>query len=599
LEEKAKAEEIEEASGEGEKVEVKYDYEHWVKTYDTLSDRDRAAIRAYMDRLPSRPLISIVMPVYNAPERWLRLAIESVRNQIYPHWELCIADDASTEPHVRRLLEDYLTNDSRIKVVFREKNGHISAASNEALEMVTGDFVGLLDHDDELAEQALFLVAVELNAHPEADLIYSDEDKIDKNDLRYDPYFKPDWNPGLFMGQNYVSHFSVYRTCVVREAVGFRLGYEGSQDWDLAMRVVEKIPSSHIRHIPTILYHWRAIPGSFALGADQKDYAKEAQFKTLETHFARLGENVTITPAAGVYWRIKFVLPHPPPHVTLIIPTRNCFDLLHRCVESIYEKTAYPNFDLIVVDNQSDDPSTLEYLCRLERERGVRILRYDAPFNYSAINNFAVQQARGEIIGLINNDLEVISPEWLEEMASHAVRAEIGAVGAMLYYPNNTIQQAGVILGWGGVATHAYNQRPRGYSGQASRPLLCQDLSAVTAACLIIRKKVYEEVGGLDDTHLPITFNDVDLCLRIREKGYRNFWTPYVELYHYESASRGSEDTPEKEARFMSEVEYMKRRWGELLLNDPAYNPNLTLDGESFMLAFPPRVRKPWLQETS
>jgi GT2 family glycosyltransferase len=281
--------------------------------------------------------------------------------------------------------------------------------------------------------------------------------------------------------------------------------------------------------------------------------------------------------------------------VTLIIPTRNRFDLLRRCVESVYRKTTYPNFELIIVDNQSDETATLNYLATLERERGVKILRYDAPFNFSAINNLAVRHARGEIIGLINNDLEVITPDWLNEMVSHAIRSEVGVVGAMLYYPDNTIQHAGTILGWGGVAGHAYKKRPRGYPGQASRAMLCQNLSAVTAACLVVRRQVFDEVGGLDESSLAVGFNDVDLCLRIMEKGYRNLWTPYAEMYHHESASRGYENTPERKSRFEKECEYMKQRWGKLLLNDPAYNPNLALDKATFSLAIPPRVTKPWL----
>jgi GT2 family glycosyltransferase len=461
--------------------------------------------------------------------------------------------------------------------------------------MARGDFVALVDHDDELREHALYMVVAELNAYPDSDLVYSDEDKIDGKGRRYDPYFKSDWNPTLFLAQNFTSHLSVYRTQIVKDAGGFREGFEGAQDWDLAMRVIEAVPSSHIRHIPHVLYHWRAIRGSAALAMDEKNYTNEAQRKTLQSHFERLGTNVEILPAAETYWRIKYPLPEPPPSVTLIIPTRNGATLLRRCIEGIYQKTSYFNFELIVVDNQSNDPDTLNYLLELERRRGVRILRYDAPFNYSGINNFAVQHARGEIVGLLNNDLEVITPEWLEEMVSHAIQPGIGVVGAMLYYPNDTIQHAGVILGVGGVAGHAYCRQPRGYNGAASRAALCQNLSAVTAACLVVRREVFEKVGGLDETDLAIAFNDIDFCLRVRENGYRNVWTPYAEFYHYESATRGYEETPEKLDRFEKERDYMKQRWGELLLNDPAYNPNLALDRETFTLAFPPRITKPWL----
>jgi len=580
-------------------IEVAQDYARWVETYDILTDADRAAVKRHIDHLIYKPLISLIMPTHNTPEKWLRLAIESVRKQLYPNWELCIADDASSNPQVRDILQEYRARDARIKVALRKDNGHISAASNSALDMATGDFIALLDHDDELSEHALYLVAVEINAHRDAALIYSDEDKIDNQGRRYDPYFKPDWNPELFLCQNFVSHLGVYRTAIVRELGGFRVGYEGSQDWDLAMRTSERVPSARIRHIPHVLYHWRAIPGSAARAAEEKQYVREAQRKTLESHFYRIGMEVKFLPTAGNYWRIEYPL-SAAPLVTLIIPTRDGFDLLKRCVESIYRRTTYSNFEMIIVDNQSNDPATLNYMTTLERERGVKILRYDAPFNFSAINNIAVRHASGEIIGLINNDLEIITPSWLDEMVSHAVRPEIGAVGAKLYYPSDRIQHAGVILGLNGspgIAGHRYQNQPRDYPGQASRALLCQNLSAVTAACLVVRRQAFEEVVGFDEINLAIAFNDVDLCLRIEEKGYRNLWTPYAELYHYESASRGNDDTPEKLARSEKECGYMSWRWGERLANDPAYNPNLALDRVAPLLAVPPRFRKPWLVE--
>jgi glycosyltransferase involved in cell wall biosynthesis len=583
---------------------VDYDYTKWIEKYGELTDADRGAIKRHIDRLRYRPLISLIMPTYNSPEKWLRLAIDSVRKQIYQNWELCIADDASSEPHVGQILEEYHAKDSRIKVAFRKNNGHISAASNTAIEMAVGEFLAFLDHDDQLSEHALYMAVVELNTSADADLIYSDEDKIDEEGRRYDPYFKPDWNPALFLAQNFICHFTICRTSVVKEIEGFREGYEGARDWDLAMRIIERIPESHIRHIPHVLYHWRAIPGSAAFGIDEKTYITKAQRRTLESHFERVGVRATILPAAGIYlpaagiyWRVKYPLTVTP-LVTLIIPTRNGLELLQRCVDSIYQHTTYRNFEIIIVDNQSDDPAALDYIARLVREGSARVLPYDAPFNYAAINNLAVKHARGEIIALLNNDIEVITPEWLEEMVSYAVQPDIGAVGAMLYYPNDTIQHAGVILGLGGlpgVAGHPYQNQPPGYSGQVSRALLCQNFSAVTAACLVVRRQVFEEAAGLDETNLPIAFNDVDLCLRIGEKGYRNLWTPFAELYHYESASRGYEETPCKLAQFEKESEYMKRRWGELLGNDPAYNLNLALDREAFMLAFPPRVGKPWL----
>jgi len=567
------------------------DYQQWIRMYDTLDEGDRRAIRAHIERLAYKPLISVIMPTYNTPEPWLRRAIESVRNQLYPYWELCIADDASEAPHVRQILQEYQEKEPRIRVVFCEHRIHVSECSNKALELARGEFIALLDHDDELAEHALYMVVVELNAHPEADILYSDEDKIDSQGNRFDPYFKPDWNPDLFYGQNLITHLGVYRTRLVREVGGFRPGYEGAQDWDLALRIIERIPSSHIRHIPFVLYHWRAIPGSTATSMEGKPYAYEAQRKALTSHFERCGIPVRLHPVHGVFWRVEYPLPPNPPLVSLIIPTRNNYELLARCIESILQKTTYWPLEILIVNHQSDDPQTLAYLGRLSKEAKARIINYEGPFNFSRINNWAVLHAHGKILGFLNDDVEVISPVWLEEMVRHALRPEVGAVGAMLYYPDDTIQHAGVILGLFGVAGHAYRYLARGTPGQMGRAWLAQDLSAVTGACLLVRREVFEEVGGFDEG-LAVAFNDVDLCLRIRERGYRILWTPFAELYHREGASRGR-DTIES-ARFLGEIQFMRERWGERLFHDPAYNPNLTLDREDFSLAFPPRVSKPW-----
>ena len=620
-------------------------YSAWVAAYDTLTPEGADKIRARLAGLTRRPKISVLMPVYNTPQKWLVAAIESVRRQLYDNWELCIADDASKEPHVRKILERYQKKDPRIKVVVRETNGHISAASNSALALAHGDFIALLDHDDEIRPHALACVALELDAHPNADLVYSDEDKIDENGHRYDHYFKPDWNPDLFLVQNFVSHLGVYRTLLVREVGGFRVGYEGSQDWDLAMRIVERTAPDRIRHIPKVLYHWRSVPGSTAMLIGAKNYATQAAEKVISEHFIRAGINATISPTKGSYWRVHYPLPYPPPRVTLIIPTRNRLNVLKPCVESLLAKTTYPNFEILIIDNDSDDPETIAYLRELEtraegegrREKGegeiphvvaagsdsdpspspllpspgtqrlpspfsllpspgaqrsrVRVVRFPGEFNFSAINNFGVSQTDAPVVGLLNNDLEVIHGDWLDEMVSHAVRPEIGCVGAKLYYPDDRIQHAGVILGIGGVAAHAWQTHPRGSAGQTHRNLLQQNLSAVTAACMVIRREIYQQVGGLEADQLKIAFNDVDFCLKVRAAGYRNFWTPYAELYHHESASRGKEDTLEKRDRFRTEVEYMTSKWGDALVNDPAYNPNLTLTINDFTLASPPR---PW-----
>jgi glycosyltransferase involved in cell wall biosynthesis len=676
-------------------------YLQWIATCDTLSEPDRLAICDHIERLAYRPLISVIMPVYNTPERFLRGAIDSVMAQLYEDWELCIANDASTSPTVWDLLDEYAGKDPRIKVVHRPINGHISAASNSAIALADGEFIALLDHDDELAEDALYRVAVELNHDPDVDIVYSDEDKIDENGVRFDPHFKSAWNPDLLWSHNYVSHFGVYRASLVRAVGGFRTGFEGAQDYDLLLRCVsasstrsygalyrgngeagkahwvsrlrgidgvergnnrtgsDKDDRGHatprenqqgsfgrhaahaslarIRHIPAILYHWRAVAGSTAKSEHEKAYASAAGARALAEFFAGkadiedarrksmraglgsgsstietpdtpgipecargaplsgiTGVIVEAGPATTTY-RVRFPVPEPAPKVSLIIPTRNGYATLSRCVASICEKTSYPRYEIVIVDNQSDDPCTLEYLHDLEARHAARVLRYDHPFNYSAINNFAVDHAGGDVIGLVNDDIEVIAPDWLTEMLSQAIRPDIGAVGAKLYYPDGRLQHGGVIVGLGGVAGHSHKHYPREASGHFHRLSLVQNLSAVTGACLLVRRQIYKAVGGLDEKNLAIAFNDVDFCLRLREAGYRNLWTPYAELYHHESASRGPEDTPAKQARFAREVGYMKARWGKQLLEDPYYSPNLTLDREDFSIAFGQRTPKPWL----
>lgn len=571
-------------------------YQEWVKNFDTLTDEDRNAIKRECEALQYRPLISVVMPTYNTPERWLRPAIESVLKQCYGNWELCIADDCSREPHVKAILEEYAAKDSRVKFCIREKNGHISQASNSALALASGEFVALLDHDDELTEDALYMVVRELNEHREADLIYSDEDKLTGYGMRFNPYFKSGWNPELFLAQNFICHLGVYRRSIVQEIGGFREGFDGAQDWDLALRVIDKIPAGHIRHIPHILYHWRVIEGSTAQSTAFKPYVMEAQKKAVGEHLERRGiKNAKVSILEHIsQLKVTFPLPERPPLVSIIIPTRDQLGLLKRCVSTIREKTSYKNFEIIIVDNGSVEKETLEYLQGLQQRGEATIIRDTKPFNFSRINNLAVKQATGEILAFLNNDLEVIDGGWLAEMVSYAVRPEIGAVGARLLYPNNHLQHAGVILGIGGVAGHNHKGISRHDPGYFNRAILPQNLSAVTAACMLVRREVFEAVNGFDEVELSVAFNDVDLCIRIREKGFRNVYTPYAELYHYESASRGYENTPEKFLRFEKEIVNMKRRWERVLQCDPYYNPNLTLLSEDFTFSFPPRVQKPW-----
>jgi glycosyltransferase involved in cell wall biosynthesis len=573
------------------------EYEKWCRQHEALDEADLAAIARHVEALGRRPVFSVVMPVYNTADELLEKAVKSVVDQLYPHWELCIADDASTEPHVRRTLDRLAAADSRIKVAYRPANGHICEASNTALGLATGDFVALFDHDDVLSRTALYEVAAEIDAHSDAQFIYSDEDKIDVEDRRFDPYFKPDWNPDLNHGQNYTSHLSVYRADLIRSLGGFRKGFEGSQDWDLFLRAIEKIPASAIRHIPKLLYHWRAAPGSTALQLAEKAYPVEAARRALAEHFKRRGETVKMLAVPGDHWRIMYPVPSPAPFVSLIIPTRNALELVRQAVQSILAVTDYPNYEIVIVDNESDDPATIAYLDGLAKGANprVRVIPYHAPFNYSAINNFAVRESKAQVVGLLNNDVEAIDRGWLSEMVSQACRPGIGAVGAMLYYPTNTVQHAGVILGLGGVAGHPYKDFPRGDMGQKNRLRLVQNYSAVTGACLVILKERYLEVGGLNEKDLAIAFNDVDLCCKLINAGYRNLWTPYAEFYHHESATRGTDNTPQKKARFQSEIDYMTNTWGSLLMTDPAYNPNLSLVGEDFSTAYLSRAMKPWI----
>lgn len=565
------------------------DYASWIAAHEVLSKDEAAALRRRAERLArdGGPLLSVLMPVFNPPLPFLAAAIDSVQRQVYPKWELCIADDASTNPAVRALLAARAADDPRIKVVFRETNGHISAASNSALDLVEGSHVALLDHDDELAPTALYWVAETLRASPDAALVYSDEDKVDEQGERSTPYFKCDFNYDLFLAHNMVSHLGVYRTALVRELGGFRVGYEGSQDYDLALRVIDRVPPAQVVHVPRVLYHWRTFPGSTAQAGDEKPYAFEAAKRAIADHLRRRGvvADVLESPECRGMQRVRYHLPEPAPRVLVVIPTRDRLDLLQPCVESISKKSTYRNYRICVVDNGSVEPRTLEYLSAL-RAKGHDVVRDDAPFNYSRLNNRAVREAGrdADFVCLLNNDTEVLSPGWLDELVGHAVQPGVGCVGARLWYPDGRIQHAGVVMGLLTCAGHVHRFVPRGDPGYMGRAALQQSFSAVTAACLLVSRATYDEVGGLDET-LAIAFNDIDFCLRVRQAGRRNVWTPYAELVHYESVSRGFEDTPEKRARFGAELTKMRERWKHIMVNDPCYSPHLTLDAEDFSRA--------------
>ena len=568
---------------------VANDYAAWVERYYTLDDTKRGEIRAMIENLADVPRISILMPTYKAKLSWLSAAIESVRNQLYTNWELCIADDASHSPETSELLDSFARLDPRIKVVHRSENGHISAASNSALALATGHWIALMDHDDLLSEDALFWMADYIDGHPDVKLIYSDEDKVDEDGNRKDAYFKPDWNLDLFYSQNMFSHLGLYDADLIRKVGGFRTGFEGSQDYDLVLRCIEHVTPAQIGHVPRVLYHWRVHPQSTASSTDAKPYAQLAGERALNEHFLRSGIRGRIEYVGNGY-RAFYDLPDPQPLVSLIIPTRNALGLVRQCIDSILSRTTYQNYEIILVDNGSDDADSIGYFKTLAEHPKISVVRDDGEFNYSALNNAAVLRAKGEYVGLINNDIEVITPEWLSDMVAIASQPGVGAVGARLWYSDYTLQHGGVILGIGGVAGHAHKRLPKERRGYFERAALMQSFSAVTAACLVIQKKHYLAVDGLNETNLKVAFNDVDFCIRLRNLGLRNVWTPYAELFHHESATRGDDTHPEKQKRFELEARYMLTRWGDALRHDPAYNLNLTLVHEDFSLAWPPAI---------
>jgi glycosyltransferase involved in cell wall biosynthesis len=569
------------------------DYAGWIRQYDTVDDEKRAALRVDVAAMLDRPLISIVVPVYNTPDVVLRAMIESVRTQIYPDWELCICDDASTLPHVGATLNDYAQRDKRIKIVRRAVNGHICNASNDACALANGRFIALLDHDDLLPDHALFMVARYINRHPDARMFFSDEDKVAPDGERVEPYFKSDWNPVLMLGQNMFSHLGVFDTALLRQVKGFRPGLEGSQDHDLVLRCSERLRPDQIVHIPHVLYHWRLTPASTAGSIDAKPYAREATLRAVREHLERTGRAAKVEllrESAGMS-RVTFDLPRVKPLVSIVIPTRDGADLLKRCVESLLEKTLYKPFELIIVDNGSADPVALALLQLYRQLPDIKVLRVDAPFNFSALNNEAVRHARGSLLCLLNNDMEITQPDWLDVLCGYALLPTSGAVGAALWYPDDRLQHGGVVLAGESVAGHMHHLLHRGDPGYFGRAFLAQQVSAVTAACLVVRKSLYESVGGFDEAAFGVAYNDVDFCLKLDRAGYTNVYVPYAGLYHYESATRGRDVSGDKAARLLRESRNMIDRWGAALDNDPFYNPNLNTDGGRFFtLASPPRV---------
>jgi O-antigen biosynthesis protein len=543
---------------------------------------DATRAEAIISAMPALPRISILMPVYNVERRWLTSAVDSVRRQFYPHWELCLADDASTLAETRAALDELAAaGDARIKIVRLPANVGIAAATNAALQLASGDYVGLLDNDDTLTRDALLEVAREILAH-DPDIVYSDEDKLDVDGRHVDAHFKSDFNLDYFLSINYLCHFMVLRRSVLDRIGGFRPGYDGAQDYDLLLRATES--GERIRHIPKVLYHWRMTPGSTATASAAKPKSWDAGLRALGESLQRRGIDARAEP--GPYpnsYRVRRAIAAQP-LVSILVPFRDKPDLLSTCILSLLGNTRYQHFEVVGIDNGSTDPATHALMRQLEqRDARVRFVRFDQPFNYSSINNFGAANAQGEHLLLLNNDTEIVAPEWLEAMLEHSQRPEVGVVGAKLLYPDQRIQHAGVIVGIGGVAGHAHLLQPGDQPGYFSRAQLLQNLSAVTFACAMTRRAVWQELGGLNDRELSIAFNDIDYCLRAREAGYLVVYTPYATLYHHESRTRGYEDNVEKQARFFRETVYMQSRHRDLLQRgDPYYNPNLRLDTHDF-----------------
>jgi len=559
------------------------DYFLWIRINEPNS-KDLRKLKRKLDLYNNKPKISIIMPVYKVKKSLLDSAILSVVNQIYSNWELCVVDDASNNDYIRELLREWEEKDNRIKVKFLTENKGISLASNEALSLATGNYVGFLDHDDVIAPFALYEVVKLLNEHPEADMIYSDEDKIDINGNRSEPFFKPNWSPDLFLSNMYTCHFAVYRKKIIDSIGGFREGFEGSQDYDLVLRFTEK--TDEIFHIPKILYHWRILSSSTSYNPASKSYAFKNGLKAIEEALSRRREKgwvEEIKNYPGSY-RVHYNIQNGN-LISIIIPTRDKSSLLNKCIQSIFEQSTYKQYEIIVIDNRSKEPETLKIFNYWEHKepKRFRVEALDIDFNYPKLNNFGAVRSDGNVLLFLNNDIEVITKNWLEEMLGFTIRKNVGAVGTKLLYPNNKIQHAGVILGVGGVAGHSHKYFHASDNGYFSRLLHISNYSAITGACMMVERKIYNEIGGFDE-NLAVAFNDVDFCLKIKNSGYYNVVLPHVMLYHHESKSRGYEDTKERKKRFNKEVDYMIERWDDELKDDPFYNPNLTLEREDFSI---------------
>lgn len=558
-------------------------YNVWRKKYIPNA---RKLKKQRAEKLDYEPCISIIVPTYKTPEKFLKEMIDSVRNQSYENWELCIGDGSVTEDTVKNVVESYQKKDKRIKMICLSENLGIAGNTNAALSIATGDYIALLDHDDILAPDALYEVVKWMNEHykDETDVIYTDEDKV-SFDLKdyFEPHFKSDYNLDLIRSNNYICHLFVAGKSIVDQVGGFRKEYDGSQDYDFILRCIEQ--SKHVEHVPKVLYHWRCHPGSTAANQESKMYCYEAGKRAIEDHLKRMGEDdcqVVMTEHLGFYHVIYPIREQK--KVSIIIPNKDQKEILERCIESIIQKTDYKNYEIIIVENNSTTNEIFEYYKTIEQRENIRVVIWKDKFNYSAINNFGVRYANGEYLLFLNNDIEVIRENWLSEMLANVQRKEVGIVGAKLLYPDNMVQHAGVIIGMGGIAGHPLSRHPADDCGYFARGIIQQNLNAVTAACMLTKKEVYEKVNGFEEK-LAVAFNDIDLCLKVRKAGYLIVYDPEALLYHHESISRGKEDTLEKRNRFEGEVDYMAKKWKDVLeKGDEYYNPNLSLLSGNFEL---------------
>ncbi|MEX6430070.1 glycosyltransferase family 2 protein [Ferrimicrobium acidiphilum] len=566
-------------------------YLKWVREYDSVIDE--GAIHAYTARLSLQPTISIVMPTYNSPIVYLREAIESVRSQIYANWQLCIVDDGSITPEVHEVINEYVAADHRIVAHFRTHTGNIAAATNDGIAMAIGDYVAFLDHDDLLRPHSLAWVVATINEHPDAVVLYSDEDKLTWDGRRFSPYFKPDFDPLLLLAQNYMTHFFVARRSELWQIGGLRVGLDGAQDWDLALRITEVVREDQIRHIPAILYHWRMIEGSTAIRVQLKPEAMHAGTRAVEEALERRGIDARLELVLNESYHLVHFKPTGTPHVAIVIPTRNHGDLLEQCLRSL-ESTNYPDYEVIVINNESDEPEMLALLAQIASRQRHRVFDYPHPFNYAAMHNWAIAQIDADYICMLNNDTEVLNASWLTDMVGLAQQDNIAAVGALLWYPDHTVQHAGVVLGINGEAGHRYKLSRDNEYGHGGRIVLAQRLSAVTGAAMLVSKAAFDKVEGFDE-EFTVSLNDIDLCLQLTEAGYHIGYTPAAQLIHHESKSRGMDTEPSKKGRYGTEVIRYWHKWAPRILNDPYHNPNASIDDVGCGAAWPPRVRVPWL----